>query len=261
MSFITVKNLWKEYGDQVVLENLNLDVKKGEFCTLVGASGCGKSTFLKMLLGQEQPSRGVLDLEGEPFPAQPDRNRGIVFQRYSVFPHLSVRENVLLGLELEQKPLLGKLFGKARQEALKQVDAMLEAVGLSGAATKWPHELSGGMQQRLAIAQSFLMRPRVLLLDEPFGALDPGIRNDMHQLLLRLWKETGTTIFMVTHDLHEGFRLGTRLLVFDKVRRDPHDPQAFGATITYDLPIGKTDSDLLDAIETNVNKTARNQAA
>jgi len=261
MSFITVKNLWKEYGDQVVLENLNLDVNKGEFCTLVGASGCGKSTFLKMLLGQEQPSRGVLDLEGEPFPAQPDRNRGIVFQRYSVFPHLSVRENVLLGLELEQKPLLGKLFGKARQEALKQVDAMLEAVGLSGAATKWPHELSGGMQQRLAIAQSFLMRPRVLLLDEPFGALDPGIRNDMHQLLLRLWKETGTTIFMVTHDLHEGFRLGTRLLVFDKVRRDPHDPQAFGATITYDLPIGKTDSDLLDAIETNVNKTARNQAA
>jgi NitT/TauT family transport system ATP-binding protein len=261
MSFITVKNLWKEYGDQVVLENLNLDVKKGEFCTLVGASGCGKSTFLKMLLGQEQPSRGVLDLEGEPFPAQPDRNRGIVFQRYSVFPHLSVRENVLMGLELEQKPLLGKLFGKARQEALKQVDAMLEAVGLSGAATKWPHELSGGMQQRLAIAQSFLMRPRVLLLDEPFGALDPGIRNDMHQLLLRLWKETGTTIFMVTHDLHEGFRLGTRLLVFDKVRRDPHDPQAFGATITYDLPIGKTDSDLLDAIETNVNKTARNQAA
>ena len=197
MSFITVKNLWKEYGAQVVLENLNLEIKQGEFCTLVGASGCGKSTFLKMLLGQEQASRGTLNLEGEPFPPQPDRNRGIVFQRYSVFPHLSVRENVLMGLELEQKPVLGKLFGKARREALVKVDAMLEAVGLSGAATKWPHELSGGMQQRLAIAQSFLMRPRVLLLDEPFGALDPGIRSDMHQLLLRLWKETGTTIFMI----------------------------------------------------------------
>jgi NitT/TauT family transport system ATP-binding protein len=214
-----------------------------------------------MLLGQEQPSRGTLNLEDEPFPPQPDRNRGIVFQRYSVFPHLSVRDNVLMGLELEQKPLLGKLFGKARREALVKVDAMLEAVGLEGAADKWPHELSGGMQQRLAIAQSFLMRPRVLLLDEPFGALDPGIRNDMHQLLLRLWKETGTTIFMVTHDLHEGFRLGTRLLVFDKVRRDPHDPQAFGATITYDLPIGKTDSGLLEDIEANVSKTARIQAA
>jgi NitT/TauT family transport system ATP-binding protein len=261
MDFISVTHLWKEYGDQIVLENLNLDVKQGEFCTLVGASGCGKSTFLKMLLGQEQASRGSLTLEGDPFPAEPDRNRGIVFQRYSVFPHLSVRQNVLMGLELEQRPLLGKLFGKARREALEKVDAMLEAVGLDGAGDKWPHELSGGMQQRLAIAQSFLMRPRVLLLDEPFGALDPGIRNDMHQLLLRLWKETGTTIFMVTHDLHEGFRLGTRLLVFDKVRRDPHDPQAFGATITYDLPIGKTDTSLLEDIETNVTRTARIQAA
>jgi NitT/TauT family transport system ATP-binding protein len=261
MDFISVTHLWKEYGDLIVLENLNLDVKQGEFCTLVGASGCGKSTFLKMLLGQEQATRGSLTLEGEPFPAEPDRNRGIVFQRYSVFPHLSVRQNVLMGLELEQRPLLGKLFGKARKQALEKVDAMLEAVGLDGAGDKWPHELSGGMQQRLAIAQSFLMRPRVLLLDEPFGALDPGIRNDMHQLLLRLWKETGTTIFMVTHDLHEGFRLGTRLLVFDKVRRDPHDPQAFGATITYDLPIGKTDTSLLEDIETNVTRTARIQAA
>ncbi|MDX1561131.1 MAG: ATP-binding cassette domain-containing protein, partial [Marinobacter sp.] len=180
MSFITVKNLWKEYGDQVILENLNLNVKQGEFCTLVGASGCGKSTFLKMLLGQETQTRGELLLEGEAFPGEPDRNRGIVFQRYSVFPHLTVRQNVLMGLELEQKPWLGKLFGAARKEALKQVDAMLESVGLSPSANKWPHELSGGMQQRLAIAQSLIMRPRVLLLDEPFGALDPGIRGDMH---------------------------------------------------------------------------------
>lgn len=261
MSFISVRHLWKEYGDMVVLENLNLDVKQGEFCTLVGASGCGKSTFLKMLLGQEQATRGALTLEGEPFPGEPDRNRGIVFQRYSVFPHLTVRQNVLLGLELEQRPLLGKLFGKPRKEALTKVDDMLEAVGLGGASNKWPHELSGGMQQRLAIAQSFMMRPRVLLLDEPFGALDPGIRNDMHQLLLKLWKETGTTIFMVTHDLHEGFRLGTRLLVFDKVRRDPHDPEAYGATITYDLPIGKTDTETLSDIETDLSKTARHHAA
>ncbi|QCF27056.1 ABC transporter ATP-binding protein [Hydrocarboniclastica marina] len=261
MSFITVDNLWKEYGPTVVLENLSLNVAQGEFCTLVGASGCGKSTFLKMLLGQEQPSRGALKLEGETFPREPDRNRGIVFQRYSVFPHLSVRENVLLGLELEQKPLLAKLFGTARREALEQVDAMLESVGLSQAAQKWPHELSGGMQQRLAIAQSLIMRPRVLLLDEPFGALDPGIRGDMHDLLLRLWQETGTTIFMVTHDLKEGFYLGTRLLVFDKVRNDPHQPGAFGATITYDLPIGRTDRNLYETIELSVTETARKQTA
>lgn len=261
MSFITVDKLWKEYGKTVVLENLSLTVEQGEFCTLVGASGCGKSTFLKMLLGQEQATRGELKLEGEAFPGEPDRNRGIVFQRYSVFPHLTVRQNVLMGLELEQKPLLGKLFGKARREALEQVDAMLESVGLGHAIHKWPHELSGGMQQRLAIAQSFIMRPRVLLLDEPFGALDPGIRGDMHELILKLWRETGTTIFMVTHDLQEGFYLGTRLLVFDKVRNDPQQPEAFGATITYDLPIGQTDRQLYESIETSVSQTARNLSA
>lgn len=261
MNFITVNNLWKQYGDQVVLENLNLKVKQGEFCTLVGASGCGKSTFLKLLLGQETQSRGELLLEGKAFPAEPDRNRGIVFQRYSVFPHLTVRQNVLMGLELEQKPWLGKLFGRARKDALENVDAMLASVGLSPSANKWPHELSGGMQQRLAIAQSLIMRPRVLLLDEPFGALDPGIRRDMHDLLLKLWKETGTTIFMVTHDLKEGFYLGTRLLVFDKVRNDPHGPQAFGATITYDLPTGQTDHELFEDINRSVSDTARNQAA
>ncbi len=258
MSFITVKNLWKEYGDQVVLENLNLSVNQGEFCTLVGASGCGKSTFLKMLLGQETLSRGELLLEGNAFPGEPDRNRGIVFQRYSVFPHLTVRQNVLLGLELEQSPLMGKLFSSARSEALKDVDAILKSVGRAHAANKWPHELSGGMQQRLAIAQSFVMKPRILLLDEPFGALDPGIRGDMHELILKLWRDTGTTIFMVTHDLYEGFHLGTRLLVFDKVRNDPQQPEAYGATITYDLPIGQTDPQTYESIETSVSKTARN---
>ncbi|MFW5824765.1 MAG: ATP-binding cassette domain-containing protein, partial [Marinobacter sp.] len=198
MSFITVEKLWKEYGRTIVLENLNLKVEQGEFCTLVGASGCGKSTFLKMLLGQERPTRGELALEGQDFPGEPDRNRGIVFQRYSVFPHLTVRQNVLMGLELEQKPFLGRLFGQARRDALEKVDRMIESVGLAHARDKWPHELSGGMQQRLAIAQSFIMRPRVLLLDEPFGALDPGIRGDMHELILKLWRDTGTTIFMVT---------------------------------------------------------------
>jgi len=260
MSFISVNKLWKEYGDQVVLENLNLEINEGEFCTLVGASGCGKSTFLKLLLGQETLTRGELLLEGETFPEEPDRNRGIVFQRYSVFPHLTVRQNVLMGLELEQKPVLGKLFGRARKEALARVDEMLESVGLTASADKWPHELSGGMQQRLAIAQSLIMRPRVLLLDEPFGALDPGIRKDMHELLLKLWREIGITIFMVTHDLQEGFFLGTRLLVFDKTRNDPHAPGAYGATITYDLPIGNTDEKLLRDIDQSVANTARHQA-
>ena len=237
MSFIQVKNVWQEYGDQVVLERLNLIVREGEFCTLVGASGCGKSTFLRLLLGQERPSKGEILLAGQPLVAEPDASRGVVFQRYSVFPHLSVLDNVAIGLELPRSPLLGRLFGNAKREARERAAELLRKVGLGHALDKYPSALSGGMQQRLAIAQALITRPRVLLLDEPFGALDPGIRKDMHALLLELWRETGLTVFMVTHDLSEGFSLGTRLLVFDKVRVDPHAPNAFGARITYDIPL------------------------
>ncbi|WP_252273808.1 ABC transporter ATP-binding protein [Pseudomonas subflava] len=237
MSFIQVNNVWQEYGDQVVLERLNLIVREGEFCTLVGASGCGKSTFLRLLLGHERPSKGEILLAGQPLVAEPDASRGVVFQRYSVFPHLTVLDNVAVGLELPRSPLLGRLFGNAKREARERAAELLRKVGLGHALDKYPSALSGGMQQRLAIAQALITTPRVLLLDEPFGALDPGIRKDMHALLLELWRETGLTVFMVTHDLSEGFSLGTRLLVFDKVRHDPHAPNAFGARITYDIPL------------------------
>ncbi|MBX8514415.1 ABC transporter ATP-binding protein [Pseudomonas cichorii] len=237
MSFISVRNVWQQYDDQVVLEGLNLDVAEGEFCTLVGASGCGKSTFLRLLLGQEIPSRGAITLDGKALANEPDPSRGVVFQRYSVFPHLSVLDNVALGLELPNAPLLGRLFGQAKRDAREQAAVLLHKVGLGHALDKYPTQLSGGMQQRLAIAQALIMKPRVLLLDEPFGALDPGIRKDMHNLLLELWQETKLTVFMVTHDLSEGFNLGTRLMVFDKVRHDPHAPGAYGARITYDIPL------------------------
>ncbi|MGE8496355.1 MAG: ABC transporter ATP-binding protein [Pseudomonas sp.] len=236
-AFIEVKNVWQEYGDQVVLERLDLKVNEGEFCTLVGASGCGKSTFLRLLLGQERPSKGEILLAGQPLAAEPDASRGVVFQRYSVFPHLSVLDNVTIGLELPRSPLLGRLLGSARKQAREQAADMLKNVGLGHALDKYPAQLSGGMQQRLAIAQALVMKPRVLLLDEPFGALDPGIRKDMHALLLELWKATGLTVFMVTHDLSEGFTLGTRLMVFDKPRLDPHAPGAYGARVTYDIPL------------------------
>ncbi|WP_024678283.1 ABC transporter ATP-binding protein [Pseudomonas syringae] len=237
MSFICVRNVWQQYDDQVVLEGLNLDVAEGEFCTLVGASGCGKSTFLRLLLGQETPSRGLITLDGKALRDEPDASRGVVFQRYSVFPHLSVLDNVALGLELPRASWSGRLFGRAKREAREQAAQLLGKVGLGHALDKYPTQLSGGMQQRLAIAQALIMKPRVLLLDEPFGALDPGIRKDMHHLLLELWRETKLTVFMVTHDLSEGFNLGTRLLAFDKVRHDPHEPGAYGARITYDIPL------------------------
>jgi NitT/TauT family transport system ATP-binding protein len=234
---VTVKHLWKEFGGQVVLENVNLHIGDHEFVTIVGASGCGKTTFLKMLLGVEVPSRGQFLIDGEPLPREPGPDRGIVFQRYSLFPHLTVIENLLLGLELRDAPLLGRLFGARRRRAMEKAMPLLDAIGLQAAADKYPMQLSGGMQQRLSIAQSVIREPKILLLDEPFGALDPGITADMHQLILRLWNMHKMTIFMVTHDLKESFELGTRLLVFDKVRLDPQAPEAFGATITFNIPL------------------------
>jgi NitT/TauT family transport system ATP-binding protein len=237
MTQVTVKRLWKEFGAQVVLENINLHIGDHEFVTIVGASGCGKTTFLRMLLGVETPSRGEFLIDGSPLPSEPGPDRGIVFQRYSLFPHLSVIDNLMLGLELHGSPMLGRLFGGRRRRALDRADQLLDAVGLQGAADKYPKALSGGMQQRLSIAQSVICEPKILLLDEPFGALDPGITSDMHTLILKLWNMNKMTVFMVTHDLQESFALGTRLLVFDKVRVDPQAPDAFGATITFNIPL------------------------
>jgi NitT/TauT family transport system ATP-binding protein len=237
MTQVTVKHLWKEYGDQVVLENVNLQINDHEFVTIVGASGCGKTTFLRMLLGVETPTRGEFLIDGAALPGEPGPDRGIVFQRYSLFPHLTVLENLLIGLELRGAPLSGRLFGARRRLALDKALPLLEAIGLKAAADKFPAQLSGGMQQRLSIAQSVICEPKILLLDEPFGALDPGITADMHRLILELWNEHKMTIFMVTHDLKESFELGTRLLVFDKVRTDAQSPEAFGATITYNIPL------------------------
>ncbi len=244
MPLIKAKNLWKKYGDNVVLERMNVSVNAGEFITMVGTSGCGKSTFLKMLLGMESPSSGELLLEGKPIPDEPDQSRGIVFQQYSVFPHLTVLQNVIIAREFEHSPLLGKLFGSAKRKVMEEAKALLESVGLTHALNRYPHELSGGMKQRLAIAQALIRQPRILLLDEPFGALDPGIRADMHQLILQLWREHQLTVFMVTHDLSEGFYLGTRLWVFDKLRRDNQAPNAYGASITYDLPVTRRKQEL-----------------
>lgn len=237
MTQVVVKHLWKEFDGQVVLENVNLKVDDHEFVTIVGASGCGKTTFLKMLLGIEAPSRGSFLIDGQPLPAEPGPDRGIVFQRYSLFPHLTVMGNLLLGLELQGSPVLCRLFGARRRRALDKARELLEAVGLHAAADRYPAQLSGGMQQRLSIAQSVICEPKILLLDEPFGALDPGITSDMHTLILKLWNMNKMTIFMVTHDLQESFALGTRVLVFDKVRIDSQAPEAFGATITFNIPL------------------------
>ena len=196
MSFVTVRNLFKYYDRRPILENIDLEVDEGSFVSLVGASGCGKSTFLRMLL--------------------------------------TVRDNLVAARALGANRA-GRLWGKRRAATRARADIALERIGLSHVAHQYPASLSGGMQQRLAIAQALAAEPRILLLDEPFGALDPGTRSAMHDFLLELQAEIKMTIFMVSHDLEEAFKLGDRVLVFDKIRWDQHEPDAFGATITYDF--------------------------
>jgi NitT/TauT family transport system ATP-binding protein len=242
MSAISVRDVWVEYGDQIVLERINLEIASGTFLSVVGPSGAGKSTFLRLILGQERPSRGAILLDGAPLPSEPGADRGVVFQRYSVFPHLTVLANVLIAYEFEASKLLARLKGRARRAATAKSETLLEAVGLSPHRDKYPSALSGGMQQRLAIAQALARAPRVLLLDEPFGALDPGTRAQMHALITPLWRQHGMTVIMVTHDIKEAFGLGTRVVALDRSRRDPQAPGRFGAIVTYDLDLTRDTS-------------------
>lgn len=257
-SFLEVDGLSKVYpdgqgGDLTVFEDIRFALEKGEFVCIIGHSGCGKSTILNVLAGLDEATTGNIVMNGKEVKG-PSLDRGVVFQNYSLLPWKTTLNNIVFAVKAR--------WPKWSKEKVKEhSERYLKMVGLDHALNRKPSQLSGGMRQRVSIARAFATQPELLLLDEPFGALDPGIRTDMHGLLLKLWKETGVTIFMVTHDLKEGFYLGTRLLVFDKVRRDPHDPNAFGATITYDLPIGETDGKLLEDISESVSETSRYQAA
>jgi len=221
-NFLHIEDLYKQYGNKVILDNVDLSVKKGEICTLVGPSGCGKSTLLRLILGQEVQTRGEISIDGKEVGfASPDR--GIVYQRYSLFPHLSVLENVMLGHTLEEG-----FFQRRKNRKVNEKEAMfyLDKVRLGEHAHKYPHELSGGMQQRVAIAQALLKKPKILLMDEPFGALDPDTREDMQLFLLELWEENPMTIFFVTHDLEEALFVGSRLLVLSQYYVDDRGKNA-----------------------------------
>ncbi|MBF6058551.1 ABC transporter ATP-binding protein [Thiomicrorhabdus heinhorstiae] len=249
---IEAKNLFKYYGKQSVLEKMNVTIRQGEFITMVGPSGCGKSTFLKMILGTEKPSQGKLLLNGKSFPNEPSAEIGVVFQQYSVFSHLTVLDNLLIVGRFKRNKTLGFFAKGQKRPFVEKALALLEKVGLDNVLDKYPHELSGGMAQRLAIAQALLGEPKILLLDEPFGALDPGTRKDMHKLVLELWKELGITIVMVTHDLKEGFYLGTRLWVFDKANHYSVNKNQ-GSTLIYDLPIGNNEPELYRELDNRIH--------
>ena len=217
-----VENVYKRYGARTVLDNIDLSVASGELCTVVGPSGCGKSTLLRIVVGQEAATEGNVLIDGEPVRL-PDASRGIVYQKYSLYPHLTALENVLLGKVLEHP------FHRSRSAAAAHRDEAMELLSrarIAEHADKYPHELSGGMQQRVAIAQTLIKRPRIVLMDEPFGALDPGVREEMQVLLLQLWEAYGMTVFFVTHDLEEAVYLGTRVLVLSQYYTDDRGPAA-----------------------------------
>jgi len=222
MSAIDVQGVGVQAGNQWVLRGVDLTVEKGSFCAITGPSGSGKSTFVRLLLGQLRPTEGRVLLEGAPMPDHPTPDRGVVFQNYSVFAHKTALDNVLLGLKFKHAPRTGWVFGHALKVLRERAMQALADVGLETAARKYPHELSGGMCQRLAIAQAMTARPKLLLLDEPFGALDPTNRTQLQRLVRTLWRDTGATIVMVTHDEAEAKALATKLLRFEPCRDTGH---------------------------------------
>jgi NitT/TauT family transport system ATP-binding protein len=198
-----------------VLNALNLDIERGEFVSIVGKTGCGKSTLLRLILGEQKPTRGHV-LVGGRERSQPDRFCGYVPQRYSLFSHKTVLDNVTFGPDVAE---FGAFFafhpGRPRRLREFRAEALevLKQMGLEESdAHKYPHQLSGGMQQRVAIAQALIMRPPVLLMDEAFSALDPGTRSGMQHLIKDVWRRTGATVIFVTHNTREAVCLGTRVI-------------------------------------------------
>jgi sulfate/thiosulfate transport system ATP-binding protein len=227
---ITLDQVTKRYQESPVVNDVSLDIGDGEFFVLLGPSGSGKSTLLRAIAGLTGVDHGRIALHGRDVTHLPARLRGVglVFQNYALFRHMTVADNIEFALRVR------RMRAAARRARRKE---LLRLVALEGMDDRLPVQLSGGQQQRVAVARALAHKPEVLLLDEPFGALDPGITADMHKLILDLWKANAMTIFMVTHDLKEAFELGTRLLVFDKVRHDPQAPEAYGARITYNIPL------------------------
>ena len=208
-NIIELKNIKKVFDDTVVVEDFNLTVKKGEFVTFLGPSGCGKTTTLRMIAGFDLPTEGQILLNGEDISQLPPNKRPIntVFQRYALFPHLNVYDNIAFGLNLKHLP---------EHEIREKVRSVLEVVDLEGFEERRISTLSGGQQQRIAIARAIVNEPRVLLLDEPLGALDLKLRQDMQYELIRLKNELGITFIYVTHDQEEALTMSDTIVVMNQ---------------------------------------------
>jgi NitT/TauT family transport system ATP-binding protein len=245
-ALIRIQDVLVEYGQpgkpaKRILNGVSLDIRAGEFISIVGQTGCGKSTLLRLVLAEEMPTRGQVLVEGSPRP-QPDRRCGYVPQKYSLFPDRTVLENITFGLEVTE---IGFFGGISPARRLRRKEFRAEAIGYlrrmglrESDASKYPHQLSGGMQQRVAIAQALIMRPKILLMDEAFSALDPGTRAGMQRLIKDLWRETGTTVLFVTHNPREAVILATRVIALGRTGAEDD-----GANIVLNLSVPETNEE------------------
>ena len=211
MALIEIRNLAKSFGNVKAVDDISLDIESGEFITLLGPSGSGKTTVLRMIAGLEDPDAGSIKLNGEDITHLPpfDRDVNTVFQDYALFPHMSVQENVEYGLRTRKVP---------KAERVKQALEAIASVKLEETVNRLPHQLSGGQRQRIALARALVLRPRVLLLDEPLGALDRQLREEMQVELKKIQRDAGITFVFVTHDQEEAMRMSDRIVVFNSGR-------------------------------------------
>jgi putative spermidine/putrescine transport system ATP-binding protein len=237
MAFLELDRLCKQFGAQTVVDDFSLAVGKGEFVSFLGPSGCGKTTTLQMIAGFLDPSRGAIRLEGKDLIAVPPAKRGlgIVFQSYALFPHMNAAENVAFGLEMRRV---------SRAECAERVRAALAMVGLAGYEDRYPRRMSGGQQQRVALARALVIRPSVLLLDEPLSNLDAKLREGMQIELRQIQRTLGTTTILVTHDQNEAMSLSDRIVVMSQGRIEqigtPQDTYERPASAFVSQFLGKT---------------------
>lgn len=209
MEFISIRNLEKNYGQNNIFKNINFDIKKGEFITLLGPSGCGKSTLLRCIAGLNEIDSGAIFVSGKDISKDSPKDRGIgmVFQNYALFPNMNVYDNIAFGLSIKKV---------SKAEIDERVREMLELVQLEGKEKYFPSELSGGQKQRVAIARSIIMKPEILLLDEPLSALDAKVRKTLREEIRRIQRMLGITTIFVTHDQEEALTVSDRIFIMNK---------------------------------------------
>lgn len=236
---ITVRGANKRYGDFAALDNVDFAVPAGSLTALLGPSGSGKSTLLRAIAGLDRPDTGTIAINGRDVTNVPPQHRGIgfVFQHYAAFKHMTVRDNVAFGLKIRKRP---------KAEIKERVDNLLEVVGLAGFQSRYPNQLSGGQRQRMALARALAVDPQVLLLDEPFGALDAKVREDLRAWLRRLHEEVHVTTVLVTHDQTEALDVADRIAVLNKGRIE----QVGSPSEVYDRPANAFVMSFLGAVST-----------